>query len=69
MAMFPVLQWYYHYDPLMEEVIPQFAYSGEGRSESEMKSVPDLTSLHSADYCHSWYPYLLQVQTDHPAWG
>ncbi|CAO3575932.1 unnamed protein product [Absidia cylindrospora] len=29
MAMFPVLQWYYHYDPIFEEVIPQFAYAGE----------------------------------------
>ncbi|KAI8096667.1 uncharacterized protein BX664DRAFT_324567 [Halteromyces radiatus] len=29
MAMFPILQWYYHYDPIKEEVIPQFAYAGE----------------------------------------
>ncbi|KAI8340590.1 hypothetical protein BC941DRAFT_348402 [Chlamydoabsidia padenii] len=28
-AMFPVLQWYYHYDPVKEEVIPQIAYSAQ----------------------------------------
>jgi hypothetical protein len=70
MAMFPVLQWYYHNDPIMEEVIPQFAYSGEGKSDFEIKSVPDfISSLRSPDYCHPWYPYLLQVSTDHPVWN
>lgn len=33
MAMFPVLQWRFRNDELLSEVVPQFAYGGEGTNE------------------------------------